>query len=330
MSEDEPTVARAAAEFLRHCRAGKNLSRHTLRAYDIDLAEWSAFVGAETPVTACGRDEIRAFLDHLSEGRGLKASSVKRRVACLKAMFKWLEQEEWIGVTPFHRLDLRIKAPQRLPRALSEQEVRTLLAAPAARLGLGHTAAPGPDAAHALARRLDPREWSDFTALVALHTLYATGMRVGELCTVRDQDVDVETGTIPIFGKGSRERRVFVTEAGPCALLAAYRDAVRRLITGTDATPDPEAPFLRTPRGEPANPQYIRLLTRRMARAAGLDRRVTPHMLRHSTATHLLNRGLDLRYVQKLLGHHSISTTEVYTQVTDAHLKDALSRVTGE
>lgn len=116
----------ACDQFLAHCRLAKNLSANTLRAYAIDLAEFRAFAGSGLAVAECDRARLRAFLRHLVDSRGLKESSVKRRMACLKVMFRWLETEETIPLSPFHHMKLNIRLPKRLPRALSAREARAL------------------------------------------------------------------------------------------------------------------------------------------------------------------------------------------------------------
>ena len=306
------TLARAAERFLLHCRLARNLSPHTLRAYGADTADFARFAGSGTELEACDRACLRAYLQHLFEGRRLKEASVKRRMACLKAMFRWLEREGTLEVSPFHRMELNIRLPKRLPRSLTRGELKALLGAAHRALGLG------PRAEESELLRLGRKRFNDLTALLALELLFATGMRVGELVSITLDRLDLEEGVIAIVGKGDRERRVFVAEAALGRLLAAYLEA-RATMEGGART------LLVNSRGRPASTQFIRKLMARLAAAGGLARRVTPHMLRHSAATHLLEAGVDIRYVQRLLGHHSIATTELYTQVTDASLKSAIT-----
>lgn len=149
---------------------------------------------------------------------------------------------------------------------------------------------------------------------MAAELLFATGIRVAELATLRDDDIDMTADVITIIGKGSRQRRVYIPDAEIRELIIVYRQA-------RDARePDAES-FLVNSRGGSASPQYIRRLVRQLAENAALSRRVTPHMFRHSVATYLLEEGVDIRYVQRLLGHRSIVTTEIYTHVADAALK---------
>ena len=324
------TVARACESFLLHCRVARNLSLHTLRAYGADLSEFARFAGADTEIEACDRACLRAYLQHLFEVRHLKEASVKRRMACLKAMFRWLEREGALELSPFHRMELNIRLPKRLPRSLTRGEIRALLAAAHRTLGLGawarHREAE-PQELDRAARRIGRGRFNDLTALVALELLFATGVRVGELVSITLQRLDLEEGVIAIIGKGDRERRVFVADSALRRLLAAYLEARARLGTGAAGAVGAAAtePLLVNSRGRPASTQLIRKLLARLATGAGLARHVTPHMLRHSAATHLLEAGVDIRYVQRLLGHHSIATTELYTQVSDGSLKSAIT-----
>jgi integrase/recombinase XerD len=152
---------------------------------------------------------------------------------------------------------------------------------------------------------------------MAAELLLATGIRVAELAGLRDGDIDLVAGVITIIGKGRRQRRVCVPDAEIRELIVAYRVARDARERATDA-------FLANSRGGGASPQYIRRLVRQLGENAALTRRVTPHMFRHSVATYLLEEGVDIRYIQRLLGHRSIVTTEIYTHVADAALRSRI------
>jgi site-specific recombinase XerD len=286
-------VSKSCSEFLHHCRVAKTLSAHTLRAYGRDLAEFQSYCGSSSAVDDCGRAVLRGYLGFLLEQRGLKESSVRRRMACLKAMFRWLEREEAIAVNPFHRLDMVIKVPQRLPRALPVDELERLLWA-AENL-------PG-----ALGR----------ISALAVTLLFVTGIRVGELAQIAVSDINLDGGTIRIFGKGSRERTVFVVDDVLIRQIKNYLTWRSHLAPPTDH-------LMVTLSGRPATTAWLRARVRAAAIHADLPS-VTPHRLRHSAATQLLEAGVDIRFVQRLLGHHSISTTQLYTAVRDGALHGAL------
>ncbi|MEK6374916.1 MAG: tyrosine-type recombinase/integrase [Acidobacteriota bacterium] len=182
-----------------------------------------------------------------------------------------------------------------------------------------HPHAEAPPARHYEVRPPPPspprpaHTFADLTAYVATELLFATGMRVAELASLLDAAVDVEDGTITIVGKGNRQRRVFVPDELK-SLLRDYR-------TARDRCASTAGTFLINSRGDAASPQMIRRLVRLHGERSAVRDRVTPHMFRHSVATYLLEEGVDIRYVQRLLGHRSISTTEIYTHVADAALK---------
>jgi len=310
-------VARACADFLTHCRVAKNLSPHSLRAYTIDLAEFERFAEAGTPVAAVDRPLLRRYLNHLFEARSLKETSVKRRLACLKVMFRWLELDETIEISPFHRLDARIRLPKRLPRNLTDDEVRRLRRTALERVGLSGRVTE--TKALRIARRAD---FDAVTTLVVLEVLLCTGLRVGELASMRLNDLDLIERVVTVVGKGSRQRRVFLPDDETATLVSAYRTVTAERRKGHEH-------FVITAQGGPASTQHIRTLVRTAATEAELSRRVTPHMLRHTAATRLIENGVDIRFVQRLLGHQSISTTELYTTVTDASLKAAITKATG-
>jgi integrase/recombinase XerD len=279
----------AASAFIRHCRSIRKLSPHTIRAYELDLARFSQFLGARAAITACDKTVIHNYVGHLFDVCALKETSVKRHLATLRSLFRWLEEEGDVGEDPFRGARIRIRMPKRLPRVIARSDLRRLL----------------------LHER--PHAFCDLTGYVATELLFATGMRVSELAGLLDAAVDVEEGTITIVGKGNRQRRVFVPDELK-SLLRDYRIARDRCATSAET-------FLVNSRGDAASAQMIRRLVRIHGERSAVRDRVTPHMFRHSVATYLLEEGVDIRYVQRLLGHRSISTTEIYTHVADAALK---------
>ncbi len=289
-----------ANDFFAHCRR-KGLSEHTLRAYRRDLDDYSVWLMRCEALDPFEKDVVSLWISDLRE-RQLAAASIKRRLACLKVMFAWLEHEERIDFNPFHKLKTPIRLPRRLPRDLSKQELRALL----------DCAAREADARpHAVGRA---------TLRLALEILFATGVRIGELCAIRLNHIDSQSGGLRIHGKGNRERRVYLIGNDLLPMLKDYqklRDIIAR--PNTDH-------LLVSASGAPIRPDYTRRRLHKLAEQAGIERRVTPHMLRHSAATQLLETGMDIRFVQRLLGHSSISTTEIYTHVTDESLRTALSK----
>jgi integrase/recombinase XerD len=279
----------AASAFIRHCQSIRKLSPHTTRAYELDLDRFCQFLGKRAAVTACDKSVIHNYVRHLFDVRTLKESSVKRHLATLRSLYRWLEEDGHVTEDPFRGARIRIRMPKRLPRVIARADLRRLLL------------------------HEQPHTFADLTAYVATELLFATGMRVGELASLLDAAVDVDDGTITIIGKGNRQRRVFVPDDLK-SLLTDYRTARDRATSTADT-------FLINSRGAAASPQMIRRLVRLHGERSAVRDRVTPHMFRHSVATYLLEEGVDIRYVQRLLGHRSISTTEIYTHVADAALK---------
>jgi site-specific recombinase XerD len=288
--------------FLDHCRVAKSLSAHTLRAYRGDLADFSRAVGHADPSTVT-KESIRDYVRALRDIRRLHASTVRRRVATLKVFFRWLEREELVPLSVLHKLDLPIRLPHRLPRALDPQDMRRLLRA-------------AESAARAASTGLDHDALLTHFVIVALFT---TGLRIGELTSVRVDDVYLREAAVDVRGKGNRERRVYLPGRQAFTILARFLRSRRAIATASQA-------LLVRADGAPLTPQRVRKRLRALAADAGISRRVTPHMLRHTAATQLLEAGVDIRFVQRLLGHASISTTQIYTQVRDVALRAALAR----
>ena len=283
-------------EFLDHCRT-KDLSDHTLRAYRQDLNDFQKWSAREKPINWFSKETIIAWMADMRE-RNLAPASIKRRIACLKVICRWLEDEERISDSPFHRLRATVRLPRRLPRNLSQDELMSLFGA---RDVLGGK---------------EP-EFRAATLSLALEILFTTGIRVGELCSIQLNDLDLNDGVITIQGKGNRERRVFLVDAEIKELVRAYIKRRTETLPRTDT-------LLVTRRGTPVTPDHIRKSLHRHIEGLGFSRKITPHMLRHTAATQLLENGVDIRFVQKLLGHASISTTEIYTHVSDAKLRDVI------
>ena len=291
--------------FLAYCANVRQLSTHTLRAYEIDLDSFVDFVGANKQIDDISRTELHQYLEHLYQVNQLKQSSAKRRFACLKSLFQWLEYQEYLTESPFRKAKISIRLPGKLPRGLTIEEIKRLIVAVSQ---------------HNYHTDLTT-EWSSnrseklrqLITLIAIQLLFATGIRVAELCGVKLEDIDLINGIIKINGKGERERLVFLTGDALIELLKFYLSIRKRSAQNHN--------FLTiTTRGNPANTQYLRLLIINAGQLAGIKRRITPHMLRHSTATHLLNNGMDIRFVQRLLGHQSITTTQIYAQVNSSKL----------
>jgi integrase/recombinase XerD len=298
-----PAAAAAVRRYLDYLAVERGLASNTLSAYRRDLhryAGWLAAAGIDNPAQA-GEPDLVAFLGALRAGSTpvgtrYRASSVARTLAAVRGFHRFLVRERLAGADPSRDLGTP-KVPASLPKALSVEQVEALLGAIA-----GHDQLALRDRA-------------------LLETLYAAGLRVSEATALDVDDLDLEDGTVRAFGKGAKERLVPIGRSARRAL-EAYLVRARPLLAGPRSGP---ALFLNA-QGTRLTRQGCWKILRRHARHAGLEAAVSPHVLRHSFATHLLAGGADIRSVQELLGHASLATTQVYTRVTQDRLREVYLR----
>ncbi|ADZ90157.1 tyrosine-type recombinase/integrase [Marinomonas mediterranea] len=311
------SISRIASRYLQFCQKNRKLSGHTLKAYRIDLKQFVECTGVKTSVNAIDKKDLHKFHDYLADSE-LSQSSIKRKLACIRAMFRWLEQEEEIEVTPFHKFNTSIKLPKRLPRNVNKSDLKRMLTQGRRTLDQKPLKSIS-DENTGFSYPTSKRDLNKLTGTLALELMLSTGMRVSELVGIQLDDIFLTERKIKIFGKGSRERYVYLPDKEICQLIRHYRKA--RTIVESDSSN-----FLLNSRGQPASTQFIRKLIRLLAEQSSTQLHVTPHMLRHSAACELMESGLDIRFVQRLLGHSSISTTEIYTHVTDNVLQTKIEK----
>jgi tyrosine recombinase XerC len=271
---------------LNYLRIEKNYSPHTLTNYTIDLKELESFLGAQnvSDIKAIDYFVLRKFLGTLSE-KDIAKRTASRKISTLKSFFKFLLREAILENNPAVSLIYpRIEKP--LPKFLTEEEMRTLLEVP----GKADTLALRDKA--------------------ILEVLYSTGARVAELVSLKQDDVDLIAGIAKVKGKGRKER-----------LLPLGEHAVQSIKRYLDSRSDTQSALFLNKRGRGLTDRGVRDILERYIKKGALSLRVSPHVFRHSFATHLLNRGADLRSVQELLGHSNIATTQVYTHLTIDSLK---------
>ena len=282
---------REIASFLRFLDRERNASAHTIRAYAADLGQFQAHLAAEMGRTGKLEDVdhlvIRAFLARMHRS-GLKKVSAARKLATLRTFFRYLCREGILDRNPARAL-LSPRMERKIPTHLEESEIATLIEVP------GETDS---------ARR----------ARAILEMLYATGIRCAELVGLDLGDVDMGARTVRVLGKGSKER---IVPFGLPALAAVSAYLPARL----NARPRTQALFVNA-RGGRLTDRWVRQIVTHRVKQVALARRLSPHSLRHSFATHLLERGADLRSIQELLGHASLSTTQRYTHVNARHILD--------
>lgn len=299
-------LTKSISSFLDHCSVERQLSDHTLQAYGYDLADFAAWIGTRRRKdkgfcadAAIPTDHLRAYLEHMTE-RKLSASTVRRRLACLRVFFRFLSDRDDTP-NPFAGWRLKLPKRKRLPRTLSRDETTRLLKSARAPGAARHAAAESP------------------SLCTEIRLMIATGIRIGELCKIASTDVSSDGAAIRIHGKGSRDRMVYVTDTG-------LRTELRKLAMQRQRRLGGDGPLFLNRNGEKLRPHSFRTKLRNFAGQAGVRRRVTPHMLRHTAATLLIESGVDIRIVQRLLGHSSIATTEIYTHVSDEALRSTLER----
>ncbi len=281
-------MSAAMRGFLDFCRIEKGLAANTVAAYERDLSGFQELVG--NAETIPGGGEIGRYLDSL-RASGLSASTIARKLTTLRNFYRFLLRQEWIASDPTAMLSLP-RQWKSLPKYLTLEEIDRLLAAP------------------------DPARPTGLRDRAMLALLYATGMRVSELCRVRTTDLDPDLGVIRVFGKGGKQRIVPVGRPA-LAAVAEYVETGRPRLLGVRNSPY----LFVSARGKPLTRQGFWKALAGYGKAAGVARRLSPHIVRHSFATHLLEGGADLRSVQTMLGHADISTTQIYTHVMRSRLR---------
>jgi site-specific recombinase XerD len=292
-------LSAAVTDFLRYCSVERQLSHHTLQAYEGDLEDFRRFMPVNALLGSIAEASLTEYLTDMLERRKLAIATVRRRFACLRA---FLRRFVLLGQATdlFSRWRLQLPRRKRLPRALSRPEVLSLLTG----------------FASVLSKEENTRNARSSTAV---RLMIATGIRVGELCSIRVDDVSPDGRSFRIHGKGARDRIAYVSDVG-------LRSDLEKLVRWHRSHGSAAGTLFLNRRGLPMKPQSIRSELRRYSTRAGAARRITPHMLRHTAATLLIERGVDIRFVQRLLGHSSIATTEIYTHVSDEALRVTLER----
>lgn len=303
----DPLVGR----FQTYLLAERNASEHTRVSYVQDIGQfagfrWTAAVQPPFDWRLTTRDDARNFLVSFAKD-GASPTTTRRKLASLRSFYRFLVREGVLAANPFAGIHGPRKA-KTLPKVLSVPEIERLLAAPARDLEERRRAGAVPP----LEAYLDIRDAAVF------ETLYSTGCRVSEVTALSWQDINFAAGSTIVTGKGSKQRLCILGVAALAALRRA-REAARALWPegGSDA-----APIFLNEKGSPLTPREIERRMKKWLAAADLSAEITPHKLRHSFATHMLDAGADLRSVQEMLGHSSLSTTQIYTHVSIERLKD--------
>ena len=278
------------SRYLLDCKYQKDLDPKTLKAYRIDLEQFSVLISKNN--LELTREGLMEYISDLHQR--YKPRTVKRKIASVKAFCSYLEYEELVRENPFSRLRLKLNPPLILPRTIPLPVIEAVLTA--AYQAREET-------------RTSEQQKSVLRDIAVLELLFATGVRVSELCALQCGDVQLEEGEIKIYGKGAKERFVQIANQDVLNALCHYRENYR------DAIEQAGAFFVNRSR-RPLSTQSVRAIVNKYCKLAGVESHITPHMFRHSFATLLLDEGVDIRYIQQLLGHSSIVTTQIYTHVS--------------
>lgn len=286
------------SEYLNYCEYRKQLNFKTIKAYKIDLNQYNSFcLDISDPFS---KKAVDSYITELF--KHYKPKSVKRKIASLKAFFHYLEYTEFLAQNPFDKLDVYFREAKLLPKTISFHSIQKFLSV-------------------LYAQKMQTVSAYQFKCclrdIAVIELLFATGMRISELCSLKPSDIDLENNTVLIYGKGSKERILQFGNSEVISALATYQSTFKADISACGY-------FFVNKRKQKLSDQSVRFMINRYAALAGIEQHITPHMFRHSFATLLLEQDVDIRYIQKMLGHSSISTTEIYTHVSSAKQKDIL------
>jgi integrase/recombinase XerD len=285
--------------YLDYCKNQKKLSAKTVKAYSIDLAQFQKYMEAEGGCVS--KTEVIGYITHLH--KAFRPKTAKRKLASIKALFSYLEFEEVVPDNPISKIKTKFQEPKTLPRTIPIKTINKILATAYGRLDHVKTA---------YEIEMAQRD------IAIIELLFATGLRVSELCSLRADDVNLDEGNIRIMGKGDKERVLQIGNSEVLLALRQYKQSCSLMISETGF-------FFVNRLRLCLSEQSVRFLIRGICTQAGISLHITPHMFRHSFATLLLEEDVDIRYIQRMLGHSSIQTTQIYTQVTGEKQRQILT-----
>lgn len=273
-------------KYLEYCEFRKELDWNTLKAYKIDLTQFFEFV----KVDLLNRNNIEDYITNLH--KKYKQKTIKRKIASVKAFYNYLEEQEVIDNNPFKKIKVKFKETKILPKIIPREEIEQLL--------------------NYIYKQEDKNSEKSYKYwlrdIAVIETLFATGARVYEISNIREDSIDLNSGLIKIMGKGGKERYIQIAVPEILNILKKYYlqniESIKK-----------SGYFFVNNRGRRYSEQSIRLMIKKYTKLAGIERNITPHMFRHSFATYLIEEEVDISYVQKLLGHSSIKTTQIYIHV---------------
>lgn len=288
--ENYTSLGSVIEKFIFHCKYEKGLSQKTIVAYQTDLKQFGSYIKEDysDDILEIDKEALKGYILRISE---LKPKTVKRKIASLKAMFNFWEYEEDDFISPFRKMKIRIKEPRFLPTVMTLDEVNKMLKLLYQELANNE--------------QIDKYTYKAQVRNIAIiELLFATGVRVSELCNITCENIDLQSGSLRVIGKGSKERIIQICESEVMFALKLYVKLFK-----------PESYFFTNRLGNPISSQSVRRIVQNVAQKAKINKYITPHTFRHSFATLLLEADVDIKYIQNLLGHSSIVTTQIYTHV---------------
>lgn len=281
--------------YLEYCTYRKELDTKTIKAYRIDLTQFFSYVQSAEPE----KETIEQYITDLH--KKYKQKTIKRKIASIKAFYSYLEEEELVEQNPFRKIKVKFKENIILPRIIPREEIEQLLNYIYASL----SSLSGIQYKHSL------------RDAAVIEVFFATGARVYEISNIRAENINLNSGLIRIMGKGGKERYIQISNT-------AVLDILRKYYTENEPEIKKSGYFFINNRGNRYTEQSIRLMLKKYTLKAGIQRKITPHMFRHSFATYLIEEGVDVSCVQQILGHSSIKTTQIYIHVAAKKQADIL------
>ena len=287
-------IEKEAQNYLTVCSDSKGLSTLTIKAYKIDLKQFCLYMKRRD---CFDKNELSAYINSLHQH--YKPKTAKRKIACLKAFYRYMEIEEIIEINPFHKITLKYKEPITLPKTIPIATVKDILRYSYSRLDSAQSSY---------------QYKSALRNVIIIELLFSTGMRVSEVSNLKRKSLELQSNTIYISGKGSKERIMCIANDKVSRLLKEYIE-----ICGSDN----DWVFVNK-LGNRYSEQSVRSVINDYAEAAGAGMHITPHMFRHTFATALMDENVNIRYIQQLLGHSSITTTQIYTHISTNKIRHIL------
>lgn len=281
--------------YLEYCTYRKELDMKTIKAYRIDLTQFFSYVQSNEPE----KETIEQYITELH--KKYKQKTIKRKIASIKAFYSYLEEEELVEQNPFRKIKVKFKETIILPRIIPREEIEQLLNYIYASL----SSLSGIQYKHSL------------RDAAVIEVFFATGARVYEISNIRVENINLNSGLIRIMGKGRKERYIQISNT-------AVLDILRKYYAENEPKIKKSGYFFINNRGNRYTEQSIRLMLKKYTLKAGIQRKITPHMFRHSFATYLIEEGVDVSCVQQILGHSSIKTTQIYIHVAAKKQADIL------